>query len=58
LRIKDPTLMNITMGANMICRLKTIKIDWWKKIIWKKYIQASRKRCIESIVGNQEGSHI
>lgn len=58
LGIKGPTLMNIAMGAKLIWRLITSKLDWWKKIIWKKYLQGNWKRCIESIVENQKGSHI
>jgi hypothetical protein len=37
LGMKDTSLMNIEMGAKMIWRLITGKLDWWKKIISKKY---------------------
>jgi hypothetical protein len=28
--IKDPTIMNATMGAKIIWRLITRTMDWWK----------------------------
>jgi hypothetical protein len=28
--IKDPTIMNISMGAKLIWRLIIGKLDWWK----------------------------
>lgn len=29
--IKDPSLMNLALGAKLLCRLVVGRYDWWKK---------------------------
>jgi hypothetical protein len=58
LGIRDPALLNLAMGE-MVWRLIIGKVDWWKKVFWKKYfIGSRRKRCIEGEINNQKGSHV
>jgi hypothetical protein len=43
LGIKDPTLMNLALGAKLLWQLITRTYDWWKKILHKKYFMGIRK---------------
>jgi len=45
--IKDPTIMNISMGAKIAWLLVTRNSDWWKKALVGKYFQSPRLRCLE-----------
>jgi hypothetical protein len=37
LGVKDPMLMNISLGAKLLWRLLTGKNEWWKKTLLFKY---------------------
>jgi hypothetical protein len=50
--------MNIAMGEKLVWRMITRKLEWWKKVLWKKYFKGSRMRCIDSPLESQKGSHI
>jgi hypothetical protein len=58
LGIKDPSLMNLDLGAKLVWRLITRKVEWWKKVLLKKYFQGNCKRCIDRPLENKKGSHI
>lgn len=42
LGIKDPNLLNISLGAKILWRLVSSQYDWWKKVILHKYLSGSR----------------
>jgi hypothetical protein len=58
LAIKDPTIMNISMGAKLAWRLVTGNSDWWKKALVEKYFQSPRLRCLEEPLPATPGSPI
>jgi hypothetical protein len=58
LGIKDPALMNLAMGAKLLLRMIKHRIEWWKKILWKKYFRGARNRYRENLMESQKGSHI
>jgi hypothetical protein len=35
------------MGANLLWILITSNIDWWKKILWKKYFQGPQRDALK-----------
>jgi hypothetical protein len=41
--LKYPTLMNLAMGTKLLWRLLTNKFEWWKKVLWRKYLIGVRK---------------
>jgi hypothetical protein len=47
LGIRDPKLINIALGANLLWRLVTGSKEWWKSTIVKKYRMGNRKRCLD-----------
>jgi hypothetical protein len=58
LAIKDPTIMNLSMGEKLAWRLVTGNSDWWKEAIVKKYFQSPRLRCLEGSIPAIPGSPI
>jgi hypothetical protein len=58
LGIKDPLIMNMAMGENILWRLICRKLEWWNKALLKKYIQGNWKRCLQNPLDNKKGSHI
>jgi len=47
LGILDPTLSNLSLGDKILWRLISDKVDWWKKVLWHKYLSGERFRCLE-----------
>jgi hypothetical protein len=52
LGIKDPTIMNMALGAKLVWKLISRKLEWWKKVLLTKYFQGNGKRCIDSPLEN------
>jgi len=46
LGIRDPILMNISLGVKFLWRTITNSMEWWKRMLWKNYFIGARKRCI------------
>jgi hypothetical protein len=53
LGIKDPLLMNLAMGAKLLWRLISWKIECWKRILLRKYLEGPRLRCLDHVINNQ-----
>jgi hypothetical protein len=47
LGIREPTLMNITMGAKLLWSLIIGKLTWWKQAIWKKYFRGNKLKSVD-----------
>jgi hypothetical protein len=58
LAIKDPAIMNRSLGAKLAWRLTTGKSDWWKLALLNKYFQTSRLRCLDGSIPTLPGSPI
>jgi hypothetical protein len=58
LGIKDPILMNLAIGSDLVCRLISCGPKRWKIILWRNYFSGNQKHCIEGQHENQRGSHI
>jgi hypothetical protein len=58
LGIKDPTMINVSLGANLVWRMIDDSLEWWKKVLWKNYFTSSRSRCVENTLKSQKGSPI
>jgi hypothetical protein len=58
LTIKDPTIMNISMGEKLSWQLVTGNSDWWKKALVENYFQSPRLRCLEEPLLATPGSPI
>jgi hypothetical protein len=56
LGIRDSTLMNVAMGENMSWRIISEKLEWWKKVLWKKNFKGSRLICVELPLKEVKGS--
>ena len=50
--------MNLALGAKILWRIVTGKGAWWKEIIQKKYLNGTRKRCVDNINMDRKGSPI
>jgi len=58
LGIKDPSLENLALGDKFLWRLISGKIEWWKKVLFKKYFHGNQKRCNNNPLENKRGSNI
>jgi hypothetical protein len=56
--IKDPTLMNLEMRAKILWIIITGRLEWWKKILWKKYFRGGRNKCLENLDESQKLSQL
>lgn len=57
LGVKDPAMMNYALGG-IGWRFISGSYEWWKKVIYKKYLQWHRKRCLDNTLSATKGSHI
>jgi len=48
LGIREPGVMNITMGAKFLWIIIIGKSTWWKSALFKKYFTSSRHRYLEN----------
>jgi hypothetical protein len=53
LAIKDSSLMKLAQGANIIWRMITGRLEWWKKFLYKKYFSVNHRRCIDGPLDNK-----
>jgi hypothetical protein len=58
LAIRDPTIMNISLGAKLAWRLISGNPDWWKLALLNKYFHSSRPRCFDGSIPSLPGSPI
>jgi hypothetical protein len=58
LSIRDPMLVNLSMGAKILWNLVSGKNDWWKQAIKKKYLLGDRLRCLDQINSLSRGSPV
>ena len=56
--IRDPTMMNLALGAKILWRIVSGEKTWWKKILRKKYMKGARKRCVDEYPLTGKGSPI
>jgi hypothetical protein len=50
LAIKDRTLMNLALGAKILWRFIIGNLDWWKKLLYKKYLEGGRLICLDNLL--------
>jgi len=58
LDIKEPSLVNLALGAKIVWRLISGSNNWWKEVLHKKYFSINRLQCIDGNIENKKGSHI
>ena len=56
--IRDPTRMNLALGAKILWRIVSGENGWWKQILRKKYMKEARKRCMDDLPLTGKGSTI
>ena len=56
--IRDPTRMNLALGAKILRRIMSGDKGWWKEILRKKYMKGARKRCVDEYPLTWKGSPI
>lgn len=50
--------MNIALGVKVLWHLITGQFDWWKQVLFKKYLHGNRKRCLDHPLDEGRGSPI
>ena len=56
--IRDPSKMNLALGAKILWRIISDERAWWKEIMQKIYMNGTRKRCMDKINLDRKGSLI
>jgi hypothetical protein len=56
--IKDPSLMNLALGAKFLWRLISSQNSWWKRILPKNCFPSEKKRCLKSLQEIKNGPSI
>ena len=56
--IRDPTMMNLALGAKILWRIVFGEKVWWKEILWKKYMKEARKIYVDEYPLTGKGSPI
>eukprot|EP00253_Pinus_taeda_P026904 PITA_26904 len=58
LQIRNLAAQNSALGAKILWNLVSGKISWSKRVIWKKYFQGQRLRCLDNPPRTLKGSPI
>jgi len=58
LQIRDVATQNIAMGSKLLWNLVSGNSTWSKRVLWKKYFQGHRVRCLDQPPKTTRGSPI
>ena len=53
--IQDLSKIKLALGDKILWRIVTVKRMWWKEIMQKKYLNGTRKRCVENVNHDRKG---
>lgn len=57
-RIRDPSIMNLSLRVKIIWRLVSGRYDWWKNVLHKNYFFVGRLWCINGVIKNKKNLSI
>ena len=57
-RIRDPSIMNLSLRVKIIWRLVSGRYDWWKNVLHNNYFFVGRLWCINGVIKNTKNLSI
>ena len=58
LQMRDLVAQNLALGSKLLWNIVAGKVSWSKKVLWKKYFQGQRLRCLDHPPKTTKGSPV